>query len=47
MKIQSWYVRDSIIEDAVKHKARLIIVVANKELTKEEIDLLINVLAIR
>lgn len=32
--------RDSIIEDAVKHKARLIIVVANKELTKEEIDLI-------
>lgn len=32
--------RNSIIEDAVKHKARLIIVVANKELTKEEIDLI-------
>lgn len=32
--------RDSVIEDAVKHKARLIIVVANKELTKEEIDLI-------
>ena len=32
--------RDSIIEDAVKHNARLIIVVANKELTKEEIDLI-------
>lgn len=32
--------RDSIIEDSVKHKARLIIVVANKELTKEEIDLI-------
>lgn len=32
--------RDSIIEDAVKHKARLIIVVANKELSKEEIDLI-------
>lgn len=32
--------RDSIIEDAVKHKARLIIVVANKELTKEEIYLI-------
>lgn len=32
--------RDSIIEDAVKHKARLIIVVANKELTKDEIDLI-------
>lgn len=32
--------RDSIIEDAVKHKARLIIVIANKELTKEEIDLI-------
>lgn len=32
--------RYSIIEDAVKHKARLIIVVANKELTKEEIDLI-------
>lgn len=32
--------RDSIIEDAVKHKARLIIVVANKELTKEEIGLI-------
>ena len=32
--------RESIIEDAVKHKARLIIVVANKELTKEEIDLI-------
>lgn len=32
--------RDSIIEDVVKHKARLIIVVANKELTKEEIDLI-------
>ena len=31
--------RDSIIEDAVKHKAKLIIVVANKELTKEEIEL--------
>lgn len=32
--------RDSIIEDAVKHKAKLIIVVANKELSKEEIDLI-------
>ena len=32
--------RDSVIEDAVKHKARLIIVVANKELSKEEIDLI-------
>ena len=32
--------RDSIIEDAVKHKARLIIAVANKELSKEEIDLI-------
>ena len=32
--------RDSIIEDAVKHKAKLIIVVANKELTKEEIELI-------
>lgn len=32
--------RDSIIEDAVKHKARLIIVIANKELTKEKIDLI-------
>ena len=31
--------RDSIIEDAVKHNAKLIIVVANKELTKEEIEL--------
>lgn len=42
--------RDSIIEDAVKHKARLIIVVANKELTKEEIDLIrfnkVNVIVI-
>ena len=34
--------RDSIIEDAVKHKARLIIVVANKELTKEEIDSVVD-----
>ncbi len=32
--------RDSIIEDAVKHKAKLIIVVANKKLSKEEIDLI-------
>lgn len=32
--------RDSIIEDAVKHKAKLIIVVANKELTNEEINLI-------
>lgn len=32
--------RDSIIEDAVKHNARLIIAVANKDLSKEEIDLI-------